>query len=64
MRMQKISIVLEYKTNYVVIGICKESIYQALKKDAACKKPGLPYSGLFSKQKFSHKKQNLNFERF
>ena len=24
----------------------------------------LPYSGLFSKQKFSHKKQNLNFERF
>ena len=24
----------------------------------------LPYSGLFSKQKFSYKKQNLNFERF
>ena len=24
----------------------------------------LPYSGLFSKQKFLHKKQNLNFERF
>ena len=24
----------------------------------------IPYSGLFSKQKLSHKKQNLNFEGF
>ena len=31
---------------------------------ATCKCFAIPYSGLFSKQKFSYKKQNMNFERF
>ena len=48
----------------LALAILQRSLRVAQFRDSIILVSLLPHSGLFSKQKFSHKKQNLNFERF